>query len=181
MADKKFLDAEGVKHLWEVTRLQNNEDFQTNLEIFEAMAQILEGKEAKKDAEAKLAEAKNYSDEIGAGVLTVATKYTDEKVAPLATIEEVNTKYNGSVVSLSVNGKVVTYVTGDGQTHTFETQDTDTTYTLGTDSTTGLTKLYKVTGDQEDGTMTQKAITEELNKKVSVSVDTTNGILIFSK
>lgn len=39
--EKKFLDAEGLQYFWEMCRLQNNEDFQTNLEIFEAMAAAL--------------------------------------------------------------------------------------------------------------------------------------------
>ena len=37
--------------------------------------------------------------------------------------------------------------------------------------TAGVVKMYNVTGSNEDGTMTQKSITEELAKKVEVSVD----------
>lgn len=37
--------------------------------------------------------------------------------------------------------------------------------------TAGVVKMYNVTGSNEDGTMTQKSITEELEKKVEVSVD----------
>ena len=44
-------------------------------------------------------------------------------------------------------------------------QDTDTTYSTGTSSTPGLTKLYTSTGSATDGTMTQKAITDGLNSK----------------
>lgn len=150
MAEKKFLDAAGVKHLWEVTRLQNNENFQTNLEIFDAMAVVIETKEPKEDAAKKLVEAKKYTDD----------------------------KYKESVIALTVDGRTITYITGDGESHTFETQDNDTTYTLGTDQVTGLTKLYAVKGSEIDGTMTQKAITEELNKKVSVSIE--GEKLIFS-
>lgn len=39
--ERKFLDVEGLRYFWEMCRLQNNEDFQTNLEIFEAMAAAL--------------------------------------------------------------------------------------------------------------------------------------------
>ena len=42
--------------------------------------------------------------------------------------------------------------------------------------TAGVVKMYNVTGSNEDGTMTQKSITEELEKKVEVSV---NGETIF--
>ena len=170
MAEKKFLDAEGVKHLWEVSRLQNNENFQTNLEIFEAMAEVLAKKETQEAAAQKLAEAKEYSDDNAAGVLAASVKYIDEQIAPLATKEQVNTNYNNSVIALSVDGTTVTYITGDGKTHTFETQDTDTTYSLGTDEVTGLTKLYASRGSAVDGTMTQKAISDELDKKVSVEI-----------
>ena len=42
--------------------------------------------------------------------------------------------------------------------------------------TAGVVKIYNVTGSNEDGTMTQKSITEELEKKVEVSV---NGETVF--
>ena len=88
--------------------------------------------------------------------------------------------YNESIIGLSVDGTTITYIKGDGSVHTFETQDTDTTYSLGTDEVTGLTKLYATIGSAEDGTMTQKAIKTELDKKVGVSVDDSQDILIFT-
>ena len=90
------------------------------------------------------------------------------------------TDYNESIIGLSIDGQVVTYIKGDGSVHTLITQDTNTTYTLGTDTTTGLTKLYAVTGSAEDGTMTQKAIKTELDKKVGVAIDTTSATLVFT-
>ena len=42
--------------------------------------------------------------------------------------------------------------------------------------TAGIVKMYNVTGSNEDGTMTQKSITEELEKKVEVPV---NGETVF--
>ena len=78
--------------------------------------------------------------------------------------------YNETIISLSVDGTTVTYIKGDGSVHSFETQDNDTTYSLGTDEVTGLTKLYATTGNNTDGTMTQKAIKTELDKKVGVMV-----------
>ena len=47
-------------------------------------------------------------------------------------------------------------------------------------STAGILKLYNTTGDNTDGTMTQKIITEELGKKVSVSVNDEEEMIIFS-
>lgn len=88
--------------------------------------------------------------------------------------------YNKSIIALSVDGTTVTYYQADGSVHSFETQDTDTTYSLGTDETTGLTKLYATTGSAEDGTMTQKAIKTELDKKVGVSIDDARDMLIFT-
>jgi hypothetical protein len=90
------------------------------------------------------------------------------------------TDYNESIIGLSVDGTTVTYIKGDGSVHTFETQDTNTTYSLGTDEVTGLTKLYATTGSAEDGTMTQKAIKTELDKKVGVSIDDSQNTLIFT-
>ena len=88
--------------------------------------------------------------------------------------------YEQSVLAMNYDAETntVTYYTGDGKEHSFVVQDKDTTYTLATDEKTGLTKLYAVTGSAEDGTMTQKAITEELNKKVGVSLS--GETLIFT-
>lgn len=96
------------------------------------------------------------------------------------TIDNVSANYNESIIGLSVDGQEVTYIKGDGSTHTIITQDTNTEYFLGTDEVTGLTKLYATTGYAEDGTMTQKAIQTELDKKVGVSVDDSQNKLIFT-
>jgi hypothetical protein len=40
-------------------------------------------------------------------------------------------------------------------------------------------KLYSTIGDNEDGTMTQKAITQELGEKVEVALDIEEELLIF--
>ena len=85
-----------------------------------------------------------------------------------------------SIIALSVDGHTLTYIKADGTEHTITIPDDNTEYSLGTDETTGLTKIYATTGNAEDGTMTQKAITTELNKKVSVSVDDSQKSLIFS-
>jgi hypothetical protein len=53
-------------------------------------------------------------------------------------------------------------------------------YPLGTPTIEGLTKLYATTGQATDGTMTQKAITDELNKKLSEAT-ITNGTLIITR
>ena len=45
----------------------------------------------------------------------------------------------------------------------------------------GILKLYDTTGSNTDGTMTQKSITDQLNTKVSVTVEEENELAIFSK
>ena len=237
MADeRKFLDAEGLRYFWEMCRLQNNEDFQTNLEIFEAMAAALATKMESPDgkggvsqyftAEEKAKLAKIASIRADGGLVTtnssneavqIATeKYVDQAIGniPVATddilglvktSEEVTAQEDGTlgvgaipiakvtglktelvslenktVIGMTINDdtNVLTYWTGDGEEHSFLVPDKDTTYSLATDEELGLTRLYATTGSAEDGTMTQKAITEELNKKVGVELD--GDTLIFT-
>lgn len=83
-----------------------------------------------------------------------------------------------SIIALSIEGRTITYICADGTSNSFQTQDEDTKYFLATETETGLTKLYASIGFNEDGTMTQKAITEALNSKVGVNI---NGeTLIFT-
>ncbi|MBE6459991.1 MAG: hypothetical protein E7009_03335 [Alphaproteobacteria bacterium] len=74
------------------------------------------------------------------------------------TLTTSNIKGAGSV-SVGISNGVIT-VTGT---------DNNTTYSTGTASTAGLTKLYTGTGSGTDGTMTQSAITTALNGKLSTS------------
>lgn len=112
------------------------------------------------------------------------TENTEKRYLDWAGLEyydsQIKKKMSECVIALTVEGTTVTYITGDGKSHSFETQDTNTTYSLATDEETGLTKLYATTGNAEDGTMTQKAIKTELDKKVGVSMDDTNNTLIFT-
>ena len=41
-------------------------------------------------------------------------------------------------------------------------------------------KLYSTTGENEDGTMTQKAITKELSEKVEMAVKMEEELLVLS-
>ena len=45
--------------------------------------------------------------------------------------------------------------------------------------TAGILKLYSTTGENVDGTMTQKAITDELNTKISASVNLEDETVVF--
>lgn len=71
------------------------------------------------------------------------------------------------ITGLSASGKTITYTRGDGSTGTITTQDT--TYSTGTASTSGLTKLYTGTGTATDGAMTQAALKTALDSKAASS------------
>ena len=73
------------------------------------------------------------------------------------------------VKSLSVSGRTITITKGDGSTSSFQTQDTNTTYSTGTSATAGITKLFTATGTAADGAMTQKAVTDALAGKANSS------------
>ncbi len=75
-----------------------------------------------------------------------------------ATLTTSNIKGAGSV-SVGISNGVIT-VTGT---------DNNTTYSTGTASTSGLTKLYTGTGTNTDGTMTQAALKTALDGKLSTS------------
>lgn len=51
---------------------------------------------------------------------------------------------------------------------------------VATEEVAGISKLYQETGDNIDGTMSQKAITDELDDKIEMTVDDTNEMLILS-
>ena len=93
--------------------------------------------------------------------VTNSTKATQDSAG-----QQINTTY---IKNLSASGKTITYTKGDGTTGTITTQDTNTTYSTGTASALGLTKLYTGTGTATDGTMTQNAIKSALDGKANSS------------
>ena len=54
------------------------------------------------------------------------------------------------------------------------------TLVTATAQTPGVVKLYGTTGQNIDGTMTQKAITDELDLRYKTSIDSNNELLVFS-
>lgn len=52
---------------------------------------------------------------------------------------------------------------------------------LASEQLTGVMKLYSTTGDNEDGTMTQRAITKELSEKVELTINMDEEMIIFTK
>ena len=52
---------------------------------------------------------------------------------------------------------------------------------LASEQLAGVMKLYSTTGDNEDGTMTQRAITKELGEKVELTINMDEEMIIFTK
>ena len=59
-------------------------------------------------------------------------------------------------------------------------QNIQTTFTTATSVEPGVVKLYSTTGQNTDGTMTQKAITDELDLRYKANIDSENELLVFS-
>ena len=108
----------------------------------------------------------------------ITVKFTVTNTASNPTLNVNNTgakaiQYRGSAISsgyLAAN-RVYTFIY-DGTDYELVgdiNTDTDTTYSTGTASTAGLTRLYTSTGSATNGTMTQKAITDALAGKSSSS------------
>lgn len=53
-------------------------------------------------------------------------------------------------------------------------------FVTATADTPGVVKLYGTTGQNIDGTMTQKAITDELELRYKAEIDSNNELLVFS-
>ena len=54
------------------------------------------------------------------------------------------------------------------------------TYSTASSDVAGLVKLYNTVGQNTDGTMTQKSITDELYLRFKTNVDTENELLVFT-
>ena len=60
-------------------------------------------------------------------------------------------------------------------------QKLNTNLELASEQLAGVMKLYSTTGDNEDGTMTQRAITKELGEKVELTINMDEEMIIFTK
>ena len=50
-----------------------------------------------------------------------------------------------------------------------------------TEEKAGITKLYQTIGNNSDGTMSQKAIADELNNKIEIALNVSEELLIFTQ
>ena len=103
--------------------------------------------------------AKSVKYATSAGSASSATKATQDSSS-----QTITSTY---IKSLSVSGRTITFTRGNNTTGSITTQDTNTTYSVGTSTYSGTTKLYTTTGRNTDGTMTQKAIWEILTGAIS--------------
>jgi hypothetical protein len=95
---------------------------------------------------------------------------TEDGKAPQAVADSKGNVIDQTYIkNVLANGRIVTFTRGDGSTFSISTQDTNdnTTYSGGNSTYAGLTRLYKEAGNNEDGTMTQKAIKQALDGKMS--------------
>ena len=114
---------------------------------------------------------------LGTGArITVKFTVTNTAASPTLNVNGTGAKaikYRGSTINagyLAAN-RVYTFIY-DGTDYELVgdiNTDTDTTYSTGTTTTAGLTRLYTSTGSATNGTMTQKAITDALAGKSSSS------------
>jgi hypothetical protein len=81
--------------------------------------------------------------------------------------------YNGQICFVDTARDGLQVKVGDGVTPWSELN-----YIIASDTTAGLLKLYQSTGSNTDGTMSQQAITSELETKFSVEVDSSDTELI---
>lgn len=117
-------------------------------------------------------ETKNKTTTIAAAASASDTKYPTEKAVRTALDTKADTSaiptVNNATLTIKQGGvSKGTFTANQATAATIELTDKDTTYTVGTPTYSGTTKLYTGTGTNTDGTMTQNAITTELGNKVA--------------
>lgn len=95
--------------------------------------------------------------------------YTDSTY----TVELPRIKYR-FYIDLNASHHIYTYVGETNYNYRMITPD------MASDSVFGVMKLYNTKGNNTDGTMTQKAITDNLNTKVSADVDVADELLVLN-
>lgn len=112
--------------------------------------------------------------------------YIKSKLAAVATSGSYNdlsnkpTIGNATITIKQAGTTKGTFTTNQTSAATIELTDNNTTYSTGTASYSGTTKLYTGTGAATDGTMTQAAIKSNLDGKLSLTGGTMSGNIYFS-
>ena len=140
---------------------------QTETYVAKANAAAAKAEQAKQDAAEAIATVEAAADEIATAkseaedLLTAAQEALE--TAQAAQINTLDTEdIDAEINKMTVNTNVV-----DGTSA--KTLQVVTTYPDNTLNTQNITKLYKTVGQNEDGAMTQKAITEALGAKADTS------------
>ena len=138
---------------------------QTEIYVNKANKAAAKAEQAKSDAESAVATieaaASTISETQEAADTLLASAQEALETAQAAQINTLDTEdVDEEIAKLSVNTNLV-----EGQN--VNTYQVITTYPDNTLNTQNATKMYKATGSNEDGTMTQKAITDALDTKVS--------------
>ena len=82
---------------------------------------------------------------------------------------------NTNLIYIDLNTNAICYFDGEN----YQTISREGIPTANA-STPGIMKLYTTIGSNEDGTMTQKAITDELNEKFEIELDVEQELIIFT-
>lgn len=85
----------------------------------------------------------------------------------------------GSETKLYIDKLTNKFYYFDEETSRFLTPPGNGTIGAASENVAGIMKLYSKTGSNEDGTMTQKAITEELSEKIEIELNQDLEMLIF--
>lgn len=141
---------------------------QTDIYVGKANKAAAKAEQAKSDAEDAVATVEAAAEEIAAAQESaaelLATAQETLETAQQAQLNIPDTEdIDAEVKKMVVNTNVV-----DGQNA--KTLQVISTYPDNTLNTQNITKLYKATGSNEDGTMTQKAITDALDQKANTTV-----------
>ena len=92
---------------------------------------------------------------------------------------------DGVSLAIDTNNKLTLYGFETAQTNSVPVKNAEgkiewKVLNIGNKEEAGVTKLYSAIGDNTDGTMTQKAITDELNEKIEIELNHDEELLIFS-
>ena len=146
---------------------------QTETYVAIANAAAAKAEKAQEDAEAAIATVTAAAEDI-ADTQAAATQLLEDAQEALETAQQAQINMldtedvDAEIKKMVVNANVVDGVNA-------KTLQVVTTYPDNSLNTQNLTKMYKVTGSNEDGTMTQKAITDALATKADASTAATKA------
>lgn len=122
---------------------------------------------------------------IGDGISTYAElSYVDEDIATNIIIRGYlsNNQFylDQDLTQLVVPNENSLYINSDNTIYIYSNENyVSVSAAIATEEVAGVVRLYNSTGDNEDGTMTQKAISAALQKKFELQADETNELLTF--